>query len=269
LAGTHLTIDLGNTRCKLRRWDPERPERAVGATDLPADETLPERLSEWLAEERPRGRIGGAWISSVAAFDVEEPVVDTLRHGLDAPVELCPDPGLVIDCTQPETIGVDRLYAARGALEVVRRSALVVDAGTALTVDALQVATGGRGVFLGGAIAPGPLLLARSLAEGGARLQAVEPHPDAPALGKHTRAALEAGVAVGFRGAALHLVERIAAEAGLGDAPVVLTGGARAFLRGAADELGRPEAARRAWREEPELVHRGLLACALAAEPGP
>jgi len=60
-------------------------------------------------------------------------------------------------------------------------------------------------------------------------------------------------VVVGFRGAARELVERVSEEAGLADAAVVLTGGARRFLR-------EPTAfVARRMREEPDLVHIGLL----------
>ena len=102
----------------------------------------------------------------------------------------------------------------------------------------------------------GPRLLARALAAGGARLPEVAPRADAPALGRCTRAALEAGVAVGLRGAARELIEGVAREAELGPpgaVPVVLTGGARAFLTG-----GTPLA--KDVLEEPDLVHLGLLA---------
>jgi hypothetical protein len=46
---------------------------------------------------------------------------------------------------------------------------IIVDCGTAATVDMLSPS----GVFLGGAILPGPALMARALAEGTSRLPAV------------------------------------------------------------------------------------------------
>ena len=76
------------------------------------------------------------------------------------------------------------------------------------------------------------------------------------ALGRDTDSALRAGVGVGFEGAARWLVERIASEACLGEAPVVLTGGARAFL---AEALVLPG---RRLLVEPDLVARGLAAAA-------
>lgn len=64
------------------------------------------------------------------------------------------------------------------------------------------------------------------------------------------------GVAIGFAGAARELVQRIGTESGLAAAPLVLTGGARAFLEQPA-LFGE-----RSLRVEPDLVHLGLLAAA-------
>jgi type III pantothenate kinase len=121
----------------------------------------------------------------------------------------------------------------------------------------VRIRPGARPAFLGGAIAPGPALLARALAEGTARLPLVQPDPGAAALGRDTEAAVRAGVSIGFRGAARELALRVAREAGLGEAPLVVTGGARAFL------LGEPLVAGRASIEVEDLVHVGLLVAAL------
>jgi type III pantothenate kinase len=148
------------------------------------------------------------------------------------------------------------LFAARGALELLGESALVVDIGTALKVDALLVfpdaPPGPRGAFLGGAIAPGPALLARALASGAAKLFAVDPIADPPALGRDSAAAMRAGIGVGLRGAVRELVSQVADEAGWSAPPIALTGGARAFARQAFD------AAR--VHECEDLVHLGMCA---------
>jgi len=151
-------------------------------------------------------------------------------------------------CEDPEAVGHDRRFAALAAF-AQKGEALVVDAGTALTVDAV----GSGPTFLGGAIAPGPKLLADALGRGGAELFAIEPKTDARALGRSTADALGAGVSVGFRGAASHLVHEVSLEAGLEGAPVILTGGARSFLKGAGLFGERPVHAFR------DLVHLGLL----------
>ncbi|MBK7643517.1 MAG: type III pantothenate kinase [Planctomycetes bacterium] len=253
MSANFLTLDLGNSRCKLRRWRlaPGRAPELAAADELATGEGLPDEFELWLARA---GELAGAALCSVADPALEVRLVHTLATRLGERSRGVPDPGLQIACRAPERVGRDRLFAARGALARLGRSCLVLDAGTALTVDALHVEPGARAQFLGGAIAPGPALLARALALGTARLPEIEPRPAARALGRDTHEALESGVAVGFAGAARELVARIGAEAGLETAPVCLTGGARAFLQ-EAGLFGAREV-----HVEPELVHLGLLA---------
>jgi len=258
-----LTVDLGNSRYKLRSWcvPGQGAPRIDGAAELEGEERLAERLADWLRGRRTPGQ---AVLSSVASPELEGRVRGVLAASagrfLDAP-----DCGLEVLCRVPEEVGRDRLYAARGALHHLDRSCVVVDAGTALTVDALVRRKGGGGTFLGGAIAPGPGLLAEALGRRAARLPEITPGPEIRSLGRDTREALRAGIGVGFRGAARELIAGVAREADLVGAPVVLTGGARNFLLEPEPitVLGLVVLA--------EAVHLGLLAAGLdrAGAPGP
>jgi type III pantothenate kinase len=212
----------------------------------PTQRGLGAALAAWLEPLPEHVRAG---VCAVAARELEREVQRAL--GARRVADL--DHGLTSDYRTPETLGADRLFAARGAAERVRESCLVVDAGTAVTVDALRRAADGRCTFLGGAIAPGPALLARALHSGTARLPRFEPLPDAPALGKDTLAALAAGVLHGFRGAVRELADAVGREAGLADAALVLGGGARVWLG------PDPFPGRRVVVLD-ELVHVGLLA---------
>lgn len=253
-----MTVDLGNSFCKMRLWELAslRAPSLQAKIEFESTTTLPESTTQWLAG---KPRVDATALSSVAARELEDALCTALEIRLPGRVWRAPDPGLEIACREPATIGRDRLYAARGALALRHESALIVDAGTALTVDALQSNAGGPtsrpcATFLGGAIAPGPALLADALARKTSRLPRIEPKAGARALGRDTHEALQAGVVVGFRGAARELVERIGIEAQLEHAPIVITGGARHFLT-------EPSAfGTRAVFEEPELVHLGLIA---------
>jgi pantothenate kinase type III len=260
-----LTGDLGNSRCKLRLWtvDGEGTPQRILAKDFDTAPGIGAEVSKWI-ETIPR--MDAAALCSVASAELE--------HELDSVLDVAmargakgarrgrtsrPDPGLSVACREPESVGRDRLFAARGALEACGESAIVVDAGTALTVDAVRA----DGTFLGGAIAPGPTLLARALSAGTARLPRIEPRPGVPALGDDTQAALRSGVLHGFRGAARELADRIAEESRLTGAPVVLTGGARRYLLDPSVFAGRRLV------EEADLVHHGLLAAwAHSRNPG-
>jgi pantothenate kinase type III len=291
-----VTVDLGNSRVKLRAWPADAARaiqalpRPLAARDLAVDDELAAGVYAFFTQTL--GALGGAAgqrgvtlavLCSVAAPEVEANLTGLLEELTGGRLDVAPELGLRNACRSPETVGRDRLFAARGALELLGGPALVVDAGTCLTVDAVRVeprpAGGVLGVFLGGAIAPGPALLARALAQGGARLLAIEASlevaperaPAVEALGRDTSGALRAGVVVGFRGAARELLAGVAREAGLEDAPVVITGGARGFLRdplalqggsGWTQVLGP-----RAVQEAPDLVHLGLLAAAAGTVP--
>ena len=101
----------------------------------------------------------------------------------------------------------------------------------ATTVD--LVSADGR--FLGGAILPGPELLARALAEGTSRLPAVADLDRGlpPAMpGRSTQAAIAAGIGFGMRGAVARLVAE-ATRAVDGDPEIFLTGGSRGIVRDA------------------------------------
>jgi len=245
-----LTADLGNSRCKLRLWAlGAEPARPLDGATFAVEDAESSAVSAWLAARAP---LAHAAISSVGAPEFETRLRSALAQATQGDV-LTPDHGLELDVRESHTVGADRLFAARGALRELGEPALVVDAGTALTVDALDVRAG-RGVFRGGAIAPGPELLADSLARSTARLPRIAARPGARALGKSTHEALEAGISVGFRGAARELIERVGRESGLVQAPVALTGGARAFLLEPALLEGRRVVAIE------DLVHLGLLA---------
>jgi type III pantothenate kinase len=252
-----LTIDLGNSRLKARCW----LARAGSRTELEAsfeeggDAAGVAALDEWLAARESIGRGG---LSAVGSKEIERALLERLRarcadfvEGLESGVEL--------RVRTPDTMGSDRSFAARGAADHVKGSALVVGAGTALTVDAVRFEKDSRPALLGGAIAPGPALLARSLALGAARLPAIEPRPGPPALGQDTAAAIQSGVAIGFEGAALRLIDRVGAESGI-RGPLVLTGGAARFLERVLHERGERV------HHVPDLVHHGILA-ALGARP--
>jgi type III pantothenate kinase len=123
----------------------------------------------------------------------------------------------------PEKLGSDRIAAAAGVAAAGEREAVIVDAGTAVTIDVLS-----REGFRGGVIFPGAGLLARSLHEGTAALPLVEASRKEIRLpGKNTKEAIAAGVRWGLVGAVRELVTR-SRETLSDSASVWLTGGGAA-----------------------------------------
>jgi type III pantothenate kinase len=117
------------------------------------------------------------------------------------------------------------------------RAAVIVDVGTAITVDLVSA----DGAFLGGAILPGLQMSARALHEFTDLLPLVDVSELAappPALGTATEPAMQSGLFWGAVGAMRELIEQLhkAATGGRAGRPqVFLTGGAGA---GVAELLG-------------------------------
>jgi len=145
---------------------------------------------------------------------------------------------------RPSKTGPDRFAAAAGVVAFGMREAIVVDAGTAITVDVLS-----KKGFLGGAIFPGTGLLYRALRDGTAALPLVAGSGDAVRPpGRNTRDAIAAGVEAGAAGAVRELVA-LSRRSVSKNARVWVTGGGGAGL---AERLVSGA------RYEPDLVLRGL-----------
>jgi type III pantothenate kinase len=138
-------------------------------------------------------------------------------RAVDLPINVCVE--------RPERVGLDRLVAAVAVnqLRETHSPAVIVDAGTAITVDLVSR----QGDFLGGAILPGMRIVSHALSANTDLLPQVDPRfqqsvPDA--LGKSTDAAIRSGLFWGSVGAIRELVERIG-KSTEGLPQVFLTGG--------------------------------------------
>ncbi len=139
--------------------------------------------------------------------------------------------------------GPDRLAAAAGVVAAGGREAIVVDAGTAITVDVLS-----KKGFLGGAIFPGTALLYRALHDGTAALPLVTGKGEAAGPpGRNTRDAIVAGVEGGTAGAVKELVA-LSRRSVSKNARVWVTGGGGAGLAETARERRAIRAGSRAPR---------------------
>jgi type III pantothenate kinase len=142
--------------------------------------------------------------------------------------------GLRIDYPRPEEIGQDRLANAIGAQLRHGTPAIVIDMGTAVTLDVVSPDRG----YEGGVIAPGLGLMTHYLHEKTAQLPVVE-RSDwtvTAAIGKSTREAISIGCRRGFNGMIAALIAPIRAEliARLGTAPHLIAAGGDAQLLDAA-----------------------------------
>jgi type III pantothenate kinase len=252
-----IAIDVGNSRVKLGLFD-EAPEAArlplpTRVLDLPTNGWDDAQLAAWLpaapiwpewrvvSVNRPAAARLVEWIDRECRTPAGTPPAARLLIAADLPI--------AIDIEHPERIGVDRLAAALAAnrLRSPGRAALIVDTGSAVTVDLVSA----EGVFRGGAILPGIDMSARALHEFTDLLPLVSLHElsePPPALGVSTVTAIRGGLFWALVGAVRELSDRLSAE--LPQPPeMFLTGGAAAHL---VQPLGLP------CRYEPHLVLSGI-----------
>jgi len=103
--------------------------------------------------------------------------------------------------------GIDRLLNAAAAYEQLKQACVVVDAGTAVTVDFID----GDGTFHGGAIAPGAHMQLEALSQHASALPEIKwRKPDDEPFGRSTTEAMLQGVYYGIRGLVRVVVERYA-----------------------------------------------------------
>jgi type III pantothenate kinase len=112
----------------------------------------------------------------------------------------------------PSQIGTDRFCAAAGAVGLKGRSAIVIDAGSAITVDVVR-----EGAYLGGMILAGPALALRALHQYASQLPAIdyerleEAFPDTFDTTQH---AMILGASIGCVGAIREAVKHLELSAG-------------------------------------------------------
>ena len=141
--------------------------------------------------------------------------------------------GMDIDYKNPGQIGADRLANAVGAVRQFGVPAIILDFGTAVTVDVVSRA----GAYAGGVIMPGLALMSDYLNDRTALL----PHLDffkkapseLPGIGKSTEEAMYIGAIKGFQGMVKSVIKEVRKELGPGRINMCATGGhASVILRG-------------------------------------
>lgn len=227
-----IAINVGNTRTQIGRFDEDGLKRTTRLPNLELGPIVQAVADEWKAFD------DSAQVAILVA-SVNDPVAERLcsaledqlstdvyRIGVDVPVPI----GTQLD---PETItGVDRLLNAAAAFDTVKQACIVVDAGSAVTVDFVD----GQGTFHGGAIAPGATMQLHSLHEHTAALPDLPFRaPDAEPFGRNTSQAMYQGVFHGIRGMVQRLVEQYAES--YGAFPMVIATGGDAQVLFEKEEL--------------------------------
>ena len=208
----YLTIDQGNTAAKLALWRGEKLEETHIVQSL-----VPASLAQFIANHPG---IDAAIYCSVASHGTE--IMATLNNSLRRAIKLTGNTPLPINIEYGTmgSLGVDRIAAAVGAqASFPGTPLLVVDAGTAVTYDAVTA----DGRFIGGNIAPGMNMRLEALHRFTARLPRVKVPRELPTglvFGNNTEAAMILGAIYGIVGAMSYYKSRLPENT-----KVVMTGG--------------------------------------------
>jgi type III pantothenate kinase len=227
----NIVVDVGNSRIK---WGYCAEDRVVHKASLPPDDP-----TSW--EEQVKGwdlRVGLQWAVAGVHPQRVERIIEWVRKRGDQ-ITLIQDrqwlPIKMILVEEPHRVGIDRLLNAVAATSRVQRetSIFIIDAGSAVTVDWVDE----EGAFRGGAIFPGPQLMAKALHDYTAAIPLVRTLTDSrdatPWLpGTSTVSAVEGGVFWAVAGGVEAILRQLGAS---GKRKVFLTGGDAQYVSAAMD----------------------------------
>jgi len=215
-----LGVSVGNSRTRIGAFiDGELQECATFRNER--EDALAEALTHAFEPLRERED------AAVLLTSVNDPAAKKIEHQITTSLgkqvsrverDLTIPIGRQVD--DDVLVGEDRLLNAAAAFDILKQACVVVDAGTAITVDLIDAA----GTFHGGAIAAGAQLQLDALNSRTFQLPQVELARPDEAIGHNTNDAMKSGVYHGLRGMVRELVEHYAEK--LGAFPmVVATGG--------------------------------------------
>lgn len=232
-----LAIDVGNTQTAIGLFgDQGQHRRETGAARDLLDHwrisTNLERTSDEMAVVvqdflrfhgfRLEDDVNGlALCSSVPSITRSVRAMTRRYFGFEAVVvEPGIKTGMPILYENPKEVGADRIADALAAYDLYGGPTIVVDFGTATTLEAISA----KGAYLGGAILPGIEISLEALFARTALLrQKVELIEPRGVIGKNTVESIQSGAIYGFAVQVDGLVERMEHE--IGESSVVATGG--------------------------------------------
>jgi type III pantothenate kinase len=180
--------------------------------------------------------------------------VETIAGRHERPL-LVAGPGtipLAIRVDRPGEVGADRLVNALAAGRLYGTPAVVMDFGTATTLDCVAA----DGSYVGGAIAPGLELGLDALAARTAKLPRIELRAPDRAIGRDTVGAMQSGTIFGYQALASGLLRRVRDE--LAEANGVRPDEVHAILTGGLSAAPWARAVDGVEAIDPELTLKGL-----------
>ena len=239
-----LLFDIGNTNTHIGLAD---ARRVVRQTAIPTAGWFNGTARLRLAKFVGKVRLEGAALCSVVPKATPRAHRAVKKSWGLACLELTPKTlrCVGIDYPKPDTIGPDRLANAVAARHHFGAPSVVVDFGTAVTLDVVNA----RGNYVGGIIAPGLAVMTDYLHEKTALLPRIRIRETQGAIGKSTGQAMLIGAVHGYRGLIRGLLAELKRELKTPRLPVVATGGYAKLVAAKMPEI--------LW-VEPDLTLEGL-----------
>jgi type III pantothenate kinase len=245
-----LAIEQGNTNSLFAIHDGDRwlaSWRAATETTRTADE-----YAVWLSSLMSMAGLQLDAVGSCVISSVVPQSLFNLRNlsrrylGLD-PLVVGENTSLGIENREqkPAEVGADRLVNAIGAHAAYPGSLIVIDSGTATTIDVVC----SDGAFVGGIIAPGIHLSVEALHSAAAKLPRVALRKPDRIIGTDTVTAIQSGVFWGYISLIEGMIARIKAER-KGHHTVVATGGIVPLFHDSISTIDH---------FDPDITLRGLL----------
>ncbi|MEE9490923.1 MAG: type III pantothenate kinase [Dehalococcoidia bacterium] len=220
-----LAIDIGNTNIAIGVFEDERL-RATWRLGTDVHKLEDEYASVFLNLLSLKG-LAFADIDCAIISSSVPPLVTVFEGLCQRYFEVSPmvvgpgtKTGVRISIDNPREVGADRVVNAAAGHRLYGGPLIVVDFGTATTLDAVSE----EGDYLGGAIAPGIGISAEALFEHAAKLPRVELIRPQKAIGRSSVSAMQSGIIFGYVGLIEGIVVRMRKELG-GTAKVIATGG--------------------------------------------
>jgi len=218
-----LAIDIGNTSIYNGIFNKNALKKTfrISAYSGNLDKEYRAGLKGYL------GKIDSVIVTSVAPLVLKK-VQKAIRKTIGkrcAVVGKDVDSGVKNLYNNPGQVGSDRLVNARAAYELYGGGCVIVDFGTAITIDIVNK----KKQYIGGVISPGPGISLAALSEKTALLPKVSIRKPKGLLGKNTKESMIIGVVHGFSSLCDGIVGKLKNQY-CKDAKVVVTGGFSGLL---------------------------------------
>lgn len=248
-----MAVDVGNTQTVLGLIDGEEPRgqwRIATEVHRTADELAVFFAGLLALEGLSPDEVSAMIVSSVvpgltrAYRNLASGVFGVPYYGVSTEMET----GLDNRYDDPEQVGADRIVNAVAAGRHYGFPAIIVDIGTATTVEAVD----GRACYLGGAILTGLYVSLDALVSKTAKLPSVDLEEEPPrVIATNTPDSIRSGFIYGYAGAIDALIRRSRDELAEDGIKVVATGGPASVIIPYCREIDE---------FDPDLTLKGLLA---------